>query len=234
MGSARHLLEITNLLPDKSFHSGHARGFNCCLNAGLEVGSVTLIHMVNPEMESIQIRRGVLEDAAALAELAAQTFAEAFAVDNTPEDLQAHLESSYGLAQQSRELSDPNEITLLAFAGDRLIAFAQVRRKVPPACVTQAQAIEVHRFYVDRIAHGKGVAQALMMAVESAAKEFDAGHLWLSAWERNPRAVAFYTKMGFEIVGSADFVVGSDVQTDHIMVAPLRFENPTKTAAFGN
>ena len=92
----------------------------------------------------------------------------------------------------------------------------------------------MHRFYVDRLAHAKGVAQVLMVAVKSAAEEFDATHLWLSAWERNPRAVAFYTRMDFEIVGSADFVVGSDVQTDHIMVAPLRPENPTKTAALGD
>ncbi len=180
--------------------------------------------MVNPGTDSIQIRRGMPEDAAALAELAARTFTEAFAADNTPDDLQAHLESSYGVVQQSQELSDPNEITLLAFAGDHLIAFAQVRRKAPPECVTQAQAIEVHRFYVDRVAHGKGMAQLLMAAVKSAANDFDAKHLWLSAWERNPRAVAFYAKMGFEIVGSANFVVGSDVQTDHIMVASLQPE----------
>ena len=49
--------------------------------------------MIRSEMDSIQIRRGVLEDAPALAELAARTFAEAFAADNTPQDLQAHLES---------------------------------------------------------------------------------------------------------------------------------------------
>jgi diamine N-acetyltransferase len=177
--------------------------------------------MVNSDFDAVHIRRGVPEDASTLAALAAKTFAEAFAASNHPEDLQAHLESSYGLAQQSRELSDPNEITLLVFANETLIAFAQVRRKVPPACVTQENPIEVHRFYVDQQAHGKGVAQALMAAVKSAAKDFDAKHLWLSAWERNPRAVAFYAKVGFEIVGNADFVVGSDVQTDHIMVAAL-------------
>jgi diamine N-acetyltransferase len=177
--------------------------------------------MVNLAIESIHIRCGTLEDAPVLAAFAARTFAEAFAADNRPEDLQAHLESSYGVVQQSQELSDPNEITLLAFSAETLIAFAQVRRKLPPACVTQEHPIEVHRFYVDSVAHGKGVAQALMVAAQTAAKEFDAKHLWLSAWERNPRAVAFYGKMGFEIVGSADFVVGSDVQTDHIMVAAV-------------
>jgi hypothetical protein len=29
-------LEITNLLPDQNFHSGHARGFNPCLNTDLK------------------------------------------------------------------------------------------------------------------------------------------------------------------------------------------------------
>ena len=76
--------------------------------------------MVEAVFSSIQIRRGVLEDAPALAALAARTFSDAFAADNTPQDLQAHLESSYGVVQQSQELSDPNEITLLVFAAETL------------------------------------------------------------------------------------------------------------------
>jgi hypothetical protein len=79
-------------------------------NSG-NISFVTLNRMVNPKIDSIHIRRGMLEDAPTLAALAARTFADAFAADNRPEDLQAHLESSYGVAQQSQELIDPNEIT---------------------------------------------------------------------------------------------------------------------------
>jgi diamine N-acetyltransferase len=46
--------------------------------------------------------------------------------------------------------------------------------------------------------------------------------MWLSVWERNPRAIAFYGKCGFRMVGSKDFWVGSDRQTDHVMVLELR------------
>ena len=173
-----------------------------------------------PATQVIHIRRGVLEDAALLAGFAAKTFADTFGVDNNPEDLQAHLERSYGVAQQSRELLDPDEVTLLAFWGETLVAYAQVRRKPAPECVTQANPVEVHRFYVDRPAHGQGVAQALMAEAKRVALELGGLHVWLGVWEHNPRAIAFYAKMGFEVVGSAEFVVGSDVQTDHIMVAP--------------
>ena len=87
--------------------------------------------------------------------------------------------------------------------------------------MTQARPIELQRFYVDRPAHGTGVAQALMGAARQAAREFGGEHLWLGVWERNPRAIAFYTKAGFRDVGSTVFQVGPDRQTDRVLVAPL-------------
>ena len=47
----------------------------------------------------ITIRRGVVTDAADLAELAARTFCETFAADNRPEDMTLHLAQAYGTAQ---------------------------------------------------------------------------------------------------------------------------------------
>src|SRR5450631_2668535 len=168
------------------------------------------------------IRVGVPADASELAAFAARTFAETFGSDNRPEDLRAHLASSFGTAQQTREILDPAGVTLLAHQGHILIAFAQIRRKSPPPCVILEHPIELHRFYVDRPGHGKGVAQRLMHAALEAASTFDGQHLWLGVWERNPRAIAFYKKMGFTDRGSADFFVGPDRQTDRVLVAPLK------------
>lgn len=176
----------------------------------------------NHRMQPLHIRRGVLTDATALAEFAARTFADTFAASNRPEDLQTHLDSSYGVTQQSAELADPSVITLLAYRAGVLIAYAQVRRHPAPSCVTQDQPIELHRFYVDRSVHGRGVAAELISAVHGAAQELGGSHLWLGVWERNARAIAFYSKVGFRPVGSHDFYVGADRQTDHVLVAPVR------------
>jgi diamine N-acetyltransferase len=43
----------------------------------------------------------------------------------------------------------------------------------------------------------------------------------LGVWERNPRAIGFYSKAGFVAVGSHAFMVGSDPQTDLVLVSPL-------------
>lgn len=168
----------------------------------------------------MDIRRGGPSDAAALAEFAAHTFSETFGAENDPEDMQAHLATSYGIAQQMKELVDPDVVTLLAESRGRLVAYAQIRRSIPPACVTQEQAVELYRFYVDRPAHGSGLATVLMSQVHRAARELGGTYLWLGVWERNARARAFYSKMGFVDVGRHDFYVGSDRQIDLVMVAP--------------
>jgi len=169
----------------------------------------------------VHIRPGTIEDAAALAAFAARTFAETFADDNSAADMQAHLSHTYGVDQQTAELTSPAVITLLAEADGRLVGYAQVRRAPAPPCVQPPNAIELHRFYVDTPAHGTGVAQRLMDAVFDAARIAGDGHLWLGVWERNARALRFYAKCGFVDVGSHDFLLGTDRQTDRVMVAPV-------------
>lgn len=169
----------------------------------------------------MRIRRGTAADAVALAAFAARTFAETFGEFNTPENLHAHLAASYGIPQQTRELVDPATVTLLAEDTTALVAYAQVRRALPPPCVTVPGPIQLLRFYVDRPAHGRGVAHRLMESVRETARGFGAQHLWLAVWERNPRAIAFYGKCGFADVGDTEFYVGPDRQIDRVLVAPV-------------
>lgn len=169
-----------------------------------------------------EIRRATISDAPAVASFAARTFAETFGPDNRPEDMAEYLASAYGEAQQRAELSDPDYVTLVVDApGNGLLAFAQVRRHPQPDCVEGDAPVELFRFYVDRPAHGSGLAQRLMKVVENVALAMRGGTLWLGVWERNLRAAAFYRKCGFRDVGSHQFLVGTDSQTDRIMVKQL-------------
>jgi ribosomal protein S18 acetylase RimI-like enzyme len=102
-----------------------------------------------------------------------------------------------------------------------LIAFAQLKRGEAPACVTGPDPIEVMRFYVAPTRHGQGIAQTLMDAVLTTARADGAHTIWLGVWERNPRAIAFYRKCGFEDAGSQPFLVGTDLQTDRVMTRAL-------------
>jgi ribosomal protein S18 acetylase RimI-like enzyme len=167
------------------------------------------------------IRRATPADAAVLAQIAARTFAETFGAHNRPEDMAQHLAEAYGEARQRAELEDGAVISLLSEVDGEVSGYAQVRRSPAPAAVEGPAPVELWRFYVDSGSQGRGVAQAQFGAVLAAARELGGETLWLGVWEHNPRAIAFYRKMGFRDVGAQDFWLGSDRQTDRLMVREL-------------
>lgn len=163
------------------------------------------------------VRRASPADGSLLADFGARTFTDTFGAQNRPEDLAVHLAAAFGVPQQTAELASPDYVTLLGYTSGLLAAFAQLRRTTPPAAVTGPSPVELHRFYVDRPWHGRGLAAQLMSAAEEAARVLRGHTLWLSVWEHNPRARAFYAKCGFADVGTTDFFVGPDRQTDRVL-----------------
>ncbi len=160
-----------------------------------------------------------------LAELGARTFRDAFGAENTPEDMALYLGRTYGVAQQTVELSNPDMVTLIVEVDGHPAGFAQLRSGRPPGCVQGPDPLEVWRFYVDRLWHGQGVAQTLMAAVRREAVTRGGRTLWLAVWERNERAKGFYRKAGFLDAGSQPFILGEDHQTDLVMVSDLAQAN---------
>jgi ribosomal protein S18 acetylase RimI-like enzyme len=63
---------------------------------------------------------------------------------------------------------------------------------------------------------GAGVAQALMDDCLAWARGEGARLLYLSVWENNHRAQAFYKRYGFEHVGEHKFMVGATADRDFI------------------
>jgi ribosomal protein S18 acetylase RimI-like enzyme len=169
-----------------------------------------------------EIRPANVADVAALTEFGARTFFESFAADNSAEDMAKHLASAWHPDLQRREILDGSIETRLAQDPNGALAgYAQLRDRHAPPGIAATRPIELWRFYVDRPWQGRGLARALMEDVFERARARGGRELWLGVWERNARAQAFYRKCGFEKVGAQIFVVGTDPQTDHVMLRQL-------------
>ena len=171
--------------------------------------------------DPVRIRLATPEDAAPLSAFAARCFREAYRELAAPEDLEAYVAGAFFDARQLAELRDPATYTLVAEGGGAWAGYAQLRWSDPPPAIRDAAAIELSRFYVDRPWQGRGVAQALMRTALEAAAAGGARVAWLGVWQRNPRAVAFYEKSGFRVVGTQPFAMGADVQDDWVMARAL-------------
>ena len=171
--------------------------------------------------DTLTVRRATGEDAGPLSELALRSFMEAFAAQNDPDNVAVYTSRVYGPAQQRAEIADPAIVTLVGEVEGRMAAYAQVRRIAPGPGVTGPEPVELMRFYVDRPWHGRGVAHRMMDAALETAGGMGARTVWLAVWEHNPRAMAFYTKRGFRVVGAQDFWMGGELQNDLTMMRPL-------------
>jgi ribosomal protein S18 acetylase RimI-like enzyme len=165
------------------------------------------------------IRRATPADAERLVALAERTFRDAFAADNSTDDMEAYVRDSFSLDRVRTELADEASTFLLAFVdeGEQPTGYAKLRTGTTDPSVHGPDPVELERLYVDRSAIGHGVGAALMRASLDEARL--AGHrtLWLGVWERNARAISFYVRWGFETVGDHVFRLGSDDQRDLIM-----------------
>jgi GNAT superfamily N-acetyltransferase len=174
----------------------------------------------------IDIRQATVEDAELLARLGSALFIQTFAHLNTPEDMASYLASAFSPVLQAEELEQPVTVFLIATMGGlggAPAGYAQLAVSKPPESVPAGQdLIELVRFYVDAAWHGQGVSQALMKEVLGRAAEGGHDRIWLGVWEKNARAISFYEKSGFAVVGRKDFLLGADLQTDLVMVRGIR------------
>ena len=172
-------------------------------------------------MSTITIRLATPADAALVADLSRQTFYDAFAADNTPEDIEKFMNEQFTREKLMAEVTDPASIFLLAMMGDEVAGYARIREAPNPPELGDAAAIEIARIYAVTTTIGKGVGSALMQHCLTIAQEKQKKVVWLGVWEHNRRAIDFYTKWGFRKFGDHVFVVGNDPQTDWLMKKEL-------------
>jgi diamine N-acetyltransferase len=165
----------------------------------------------------IHIHVAGISDNVLLAELGARTFFDTFAQDNTPEDMAAYLAASFSPQKQADELADPLTTFLIAEIDDTAAGYARLRLSLSPAAITGRRPLEIVRFYSDKTWIGRGVGAALMSASLDFAAQQRCDTIWLDVWERNARAIAFYQKWEFAVVGTQSFQLGSDLQNDLLM-----------------
>jgi ribosomal protein S18 acetylase RimI-like enzyme len=167
------------------------------------------------------LRRAVPADAPSLAVLAERTFRDTFGARNSPENMDQHCAKVFGAEIQLREILDPGLATTLAEESGRMIGFSQLRPGRAHPNVAAERPAELSRIYVLSEWHGRGIAGALMQDAFDAAAGDGCDRLWLGVWEHNPKAMAFYRKRGFEIVGTQSFMLGQDRQRDLVMAVKL-------------
>lgn len=171
--------------------------------------------------QKFSICRATPDDASLIAELGARTFEASFGADNRPEDMEQYLSLNFSKNYIASQLSDPSSIFLLAYEECKAVGYVMLRAGKKPISVSGTKPVELVRLYIEEEVIGRGYGSALMNSALEEAKNNGHRTIWLGVWEKNLQAIRFYEKWGFTKVGTKEFVLGSDLQHDHIMARPV-------------
>lgn len=189
------------------------------------------------------------KDAAALAELAAETFPLACSPGVSDEDIAEFVSVNLTEQRFADYLGDPSRYHLLvvrtedgALQAYTLSVLPQTPDEGPYAedvakLIPFAPLVEVSKFYARKKWHGSGLSALLMERLleeldqpgvaPSLGESIRVAGSWLGTNARNGRAANFYQKTGFVVMGPRRFKVGHDVHDDICLWRP----NPSEHKA---
>ena len=163
------------------------------------------------------IRLASKDDAGLIADISRQTFHDAFASQNTKENMDRFMNEQFTREALMNEVGAEGNIFLLAFINDEVAGYARMREGEKRVEFENRSSIEIARIYAMQNAIGKGIGSALMQKCIDIAGEMKKEIIWLGVWEHNQQAINFYTKWGFKKFGDHIFLLGDDAQTDWLM-----------------
>ena len=174
----------------------------------------------------MNVRTAGPADAAGLAELAAATFPLACPPGSSPEDISEFIAGQLSAERFAEYLDDPDRTILVAEDEDGMCGYTMLVRGETKdadvaAAITLRPTIELSKVYVLAGSHGRGISAPLVAATLDAAAQTGAAGIWLGVNDQNARAVRFYEKSGFRVVGAKTFQLGSRLEHDHVMERAL-------------
>ena len=168
-------------------------------------------------MSTPLICRATAADVDLLCHLGATTFRETYRLISDASEIEDYVAEHFAPARVEDWLRNPRARTLLAFAAAQPVGYAHVRAAPVPPCVADRQAIELSRLYLLPSAQGAGLGGALMAAAFAQVTALGGRTVWLGAYDRNVKALAFYASRGFVQAGTHEFEFGGQIYADPVL-----------------
>lgn len=118
-----------------------------------------------------------------------------------------YVNDLYTLENVQKELNEKETKYYFVLVDEKITGIFRIVYHVNPYHQQDETFVKLHRLYLDQSIQNRGVGKQLMIWLLDQVKKEGYQKLWLDAMERQPQALHFYQKLGFEIVDkvSLDF-----------------------------
>lgn len=172
----------------------------------------------------IHINQAAISDIPVIQRIAYHTWPVTFEHILSMDQLTYMLDMMYSSVSLGRQIQQKGHAFLLAGIGvQEPMGFAAFEINFQGSPVTK-----VHKIYILPEAQGKGLGKALFEYISSESVKRGNRSLSLNVNRNNTKALEFYKKNGFEIVGEEDIQIGQGyLMEDYILEKDLKGESPS-------
>lgn len=180
----------------------------------MDIGRINFNSLNN--RTSIEIRKALLSDAKILSEVAVPSFLIAHELSAPKTEIDYFITQNYQVQHFEKELQNEANHYFLIFWEENIAGYSKIIFN------NQTGIAKLDRFYFLKDFHGKGLAKNLLSHNIELSKKMQQSSLQLYTWVGNERAIAFYTKNGFQIIGAYDFPISPNRKNpNHLMELKL-------------
>ena len=157
-------------------------------------------------------------DAETIAELGRTTFFDAHSNSAPKEDLENYFAEKFNKDAVEKELSNPDNILHLLLAGEKTAGYSKIQFNTPCTFLPENDAVcKMERLYISKEFYDKKLGYKLFVFNKDLCIQNNQTGMWLTVWVENERAVAFYERLGFRIIGEILFKVGTTQNPNYVM-----------------
>ena len=170
----------------------------------------------------VQITTPSPADIPLLSALARKALWESHGHSAAYEDMALYINTKLSEESLLTELLDERNSFYWMHHEGRPAGYSKIILDCPHELVAAQNVTKMERLYFLEAFHGLGLEKQLFDFNLNIAKQANQAGIWLYVWKENRRAILFYQKMGFEIVGEGLFKISdTHYNPNHVMYLAL-------------
>ncbi len=145
------------------------------------------------------------EDFKLLTDIGRISYIESHGSSAKAADINMYLNEKYNYEVFKDELSDPKNIYHIIYHNKQPAGYSKIMFNTPHPNIQIQNVTKLERLYLLKEFYSLKLGVELFNLNLELSKNSNQAGMWLFVWKENHRAVSFYKKIGFKVIGSYDF-----------------------------
>jgi len=166
----------------------------------------------------IKIIKASIEHSELIAEIGKKTFLESHGHCASKEDVQSFILKTYNLKAIEAEFENLKAQYHIIYFNNKVAGFSKIELNTPNKNINDLNVTKLDRLYILEAFHRQKLGSKLFDFTIQLSKKTNQKGIWLAVWVKNQKAIHFYNKQGFKIVGEYSFQISeTHSNPNHIM-----------------